>query len=98
MLRLDDHYIWDSWMADDGERYHLFFLQAPRSIGSPGLRHVNAVVGHATSVDLVEWDYLGVCFGPAQSGWDDLAIWNSVLQKSSALLGTTSHGLGLIDR
>lgn len=75
MLRLDEHYIWDSWIADDGELYHLFFLQAPRSLGSPGHRHVNAVVGHATSVDLVDWDYLGVCFGPAESGWDDMAIW-----------------------
>ena len=36
MLRLDDYYIWDSWMADDGDLYHLFFLQAPRSLGSPG--------------------------------------------------------------
>ena len=23
MLRLDDYYVWDSWMADDGELYHL---------------------------------------------------------------------------
>lgn len=30
MLRLDDAWIWDSWIADDGERYHLFFLKAPR--------------------------------------------------------------------
>jgi hypothetical protein len=27
--RLDDYYVWDSWVADDGKRYHLFFLQAP---------------------------------------------------------------------
>ena len=30
MLRVDSHYLWDSWMADDGELYHLFFLMAPR--------------------------------------------------------------------
>jgi beta-fructofuranosidase len=75
MLRLDDYYIWDSWMADDGDLYHLYFLQAPHSLGTPALRHLNATVGHATSSDLINWDYLGECFGPAESGWDDLAIW-----------------------
>ena len=32
VLRLDDYWIWDSWIADDGDLYHLFFLQAPRSL------------------------------------------------------------------
>ena len=50
MLRLDDFYVWDSWVADDGDLYHLFFLQAPRSLGDPGMRHLSATVGHATSV------------------------------------------------
>ena len=75
MLRLDDHWVWDSWIADDGELYHLYFLQAPRSLVDPGKRHTAATVGHATSPDLVTWDYLGECFGPAQAGFDDLAIW-----------------------
>ena len=77
MLKLDDAWVWDSWVADDGERYHLFFLQAPTALGDPGHRHVNATVGHATSLDLVSWDYLGQCFGPAEIGppFDDLAIW-----------------------
>ena len=57
MLRVDSHYLWDSWMADDGELYHLFFLMAPRSLGTPAKRHVNATVGHASSRDLVDWDY-----------------------------------------
>jgi hypothetical protein len=56
--RLDDQWIWDSWIADDGDLYHLFFLKAPRALGSPSERHVNATVGHATSGDLVSWDYL----------------------------------------
>lgn len=81
VLRLDDYWIWDSWIADDGDLYHLFFLQAPRSLGDPGKRHMNATVGHATSRDLVRWDYLGECLGPAQTGFDDLAIWTgSVLR------------------
>src|SRR4051812_23371389 len=35
VLRLDDQWVWDSWVADDGELYHLFFLQAPRALGDP---------------------------------------------------------------
>ena len=75
MLRLDDLWVWDSWVADDGDLYHLFFLQAPRSLGDPAKRHTAARVGHATSRDLVTWDYLGECLGPAETGFDDLAIW-----------------------
>jgi beta-fructofuranosidase len=75
VLRLDDQWVWDSWLADDGDLYHLYFLQAPRALGDPGKRHVNAVVGHATSRDLVSWDYVGVCLRPADAGFDDLGIW-----------------------
>ena len=56
MLRLAEAWIWDSWIADDGDRYHLFFLQAPRALGDPGLRHTAATIGHATSRDLVDWE------------------------------------------
>ena len=42
------HWIWDSWIADDGERYHLFFLKAPRALEDPALRHAAATIGHAT--------------------------------------------------
>ncbi len=75
MLKLDTHYLWDSWIADDGENYHLYVLQAPRSIGGPEHRHLNATVGHAVSSNLVDWDYLGTCLGPSDAGFDDLAIW-----------------------
>lgn len=81
MLRLEDAWVWDSWVAHDGELYHLFFLMAPRSLGDPGERHARASVGHATSRDLVDWDYHGQCLGPAETGFDDLAIWTgSVLR------------------
>lgn len=75
MLRLDDHWVWDAWTVDDGERFHLYYLQAPRSLGDPAQRHTSATIGHATSTDLVEWDVLGETLGPARSGFDDLAIW-----------------------
>jgi len=42
----------DFWFADDGERYRLFFLRAPRALGDPELRHRRASLGHAVSTDL----------------------------------------------
>ncbi len=62
-------------IADDGEDFHLFFLQAPRSLGDAGLRHTNASIGHARSGDLVTWEVLPDALGPEEAGWDDLAIW-----------------------
>jgi beta-fructofuranosidase len=75
MLRVADQWVWDSWVVDDGENYHLFFLQAPRSLGSPERRHTAARIGHATSTDLVERQYHGVALAPSANGWDDLALW-----------------------
>ena len=75
MLRLDDDWIWDSWVADDGEQYHLYFLKAPRALIDPTKRHVEARIGHATSPDLTNWRYLGEVLGPDKDGWDDLALW-----------------------
>jgi beta-fructofuranosidase len=75
MLKLEDKWVWDSWIADDGERYHLFFLEAPRSLGDPAQRHTAARIAHATSADLVDWDYRGEVFAPSDMGFDDLAVW-----------------------
>jgi beta-fructofuranosidase len=75
VLRLEDDWVWDSWVADDGDLFHLYFLKAPRALGDPALRHTSATVGHATSRDLRTWDYLGQCLGPAETGFDDLAVW-----------------------
>jgi len=76
MLSLADHWVWDSWIADDGDIYHLYFLQAPRSLVDPGKRHTAAQLGHATSTDLTSWTYKGVALGPGPKGsWDDLALW-----------------------
>lgn len=75
-FRLDDHWLWDFWLADDGETHHLFHLQAPRSLGDPDLRHMNATIAHATSTDLRSWTSHGVVLEPGPQGsWDDLALW-----------------------
>ncbi len=62
---LAEHWVWDLWVADDGDRFHLYYLHAPMSLGDPHLRHRNARVGHAVSDDLREWTDLGVCLTPS---------------------------------
>ncbi|MHA3704901.1 glycosyl hydrolase [Jatrophihabitans sp. YIM 134969] len=75
MLRRDDAWVWDSWVVDDGELFHLFFLTAPRALGRFDARHTAARIGHATSVDLVHWEPRPDALGPGPCGWDDLAVW-----------------------
>ena len=80
-FRLPDHWVWDFWLADDGDRYHLFYLHAPKSLGDPQLRHRNARIGHASSTDL-RWTNHGTnqgIFGLAPDGrpvsFTGIAIW-----------------------
>ena len=68
---LADHWVWDFWIADDGDTFHLFYLHAPMSLGDPELRHRNAVIGHATSLDLTNWVDHGRVIGPGQAGSAD---------------------------
>ncbi len=81
-LRLDGHWMWDFWFARDDDDVHVFYLQAPRSLGDPELRHVNATIGHAVSRDLRRWDVLPDALGAGAPGaFDDLATWTgSVLR------------------
>jgi beta-fructofuranosidase len=73
---LENHWVWDFWLADDGDLFHLFFLQAPRDLGDPDLRHRNATVGHATSTNLVDWTPRGTALGPgAPSSFDGSSTW-----------------------
>ena len=76
MLSLEDYWIWDSWIVADGGTYHMYFLQAPRSLEEGWRRHTAAQLGHATSTDLRTWEYHGLVLEPAPVGaWDDLALW-----------------------
>jgi len=71
-----EHWLWDFWLADDGEQFHIFYLHAPKALGNPDLRHRNARIGHATSPDLRNWTDHGQIFdaGPAGS-FDGTANW-----------------------
>ncbi|MQS07102.1 glycoside hydrolase family 68 protein [Streptomyces alkaliphilus] len=73
---LDDHWVWDFWVADSGDLFHLFYLHAPRSLGDPDLRHRNAVIGHAVSTDLRNWSDRGPVLRPGGPGaFDETATW-----------------------
>ena len=73
---LDTHWVWDFWLADDGETFHLYYLHAPKSLGNQELRHRNARIGHATSLDLSSWTDLGPVLGPGEAGsFDETATW-----------------------
>jgi beta-fructofuranosidase len=102
VLRLPDDWLWDSWIADDGDRYHLFFLKAPRALEDPGLRHAAATIGHATSTDLTNWELCGDALLPAADAWDDLALWTGSVVRGqdgvwrlyyTALATKPGHGL-----
>lgn len=84
---LEDFWIWDFWLADDGDQFHLYYLHAPKSLDDPELRHRNARFGHATSTDLVTWHDLGPILGPGKPGdFDETATWTgSVLQGPDGL-------------
>lgn len=56
MLQLPGHHLGDCWCFVEDELCHLFFLVC--ATGVP--RHVAWDIGHATSTDLVGWDYHGV--------------------------------------
>ena len=67
-LRLPDKWVWDFWLAQDGPDYHIFYLQAPRSLSDPDLRHWNVSVGHAVSQNLRDWGILPDALRPSSNG------------------------------
>ncbi len=76
MLRLPDSWVWDSWLADDGDRFHLFFLFASRALQDPERRHARAAIGHAVSVDLRSWTRVADALVPDPApAFDDTATW-----------------------
>lgn len=83
MLKLEDKWVWDFWLAQRLDEYHIFYLQAPRSLGDERRRHRTATIGHAVSTDMINWTVLPDALRPGPPGsWDDLATWTgSIIEK-----------------
>lgn len=58
MLSVPGSWVWDFWLADDGRQHHIFFLNAPKTLGDEQRRHRAARIGHAVSEDLVTWSLI----------------------------------------
>ena len=105
VIALKDKWIWDSWYAQEGNRWHGYFLQADKALIDPDLRHFNVSQGHAISNDLVNWTHLGTGFEPSTGpAWDDYTTWTgSVVQDGAGLwhlfyTGTRRAETGLYQR
>lgn len=100
MLRLADHWIWDSWGVRDGDEHHMFFLRASRALHDPDRRHLRASIGHARSTDLRSWDLLPDALVPADSpAWDDQATWTgSVVRAPDRTWRMYYTGVGRAER
>jgi beta-fructofuranosidase len=76
MLALPEAWVWDFWLVDDDQQYHLFFLYASRALHDPDARHHRASVGHAVSDDLRDWTRLPDALVHSDPpAFDDLATW-----------------------
>lgn len=91
-LRLPDKWLWDFWLAQDGADkqhpadYHVFYLQASRSLGNPDLRHWNVSIGHAVSQNLRDWRVLPDALHPSPiAAWDDYTTWTGSIIRHEGL-------------
>lgn len=83
VLKYNDRYVWDHWMFDDGERFHIFYLQATRQTSNASERHLNASIGHAVSTNLKDWHEVGTALTKSLPGsWDDVATWTGSVIKN----------------
>lgn len=104
VLALEKQWIWDSWYAHDGNKWHCYFLKADKALINPELRHFNVSQGHAVSDDLVNWEHLGTCLKPApEPAWDDFTTWTGSVVQDDGLwhlfyTGTSRSEEGLYQR
>jgi beta-fructofuranosidase len=105
MLRLPDSWVWDLWLVDTGDAFHVFFLKASRALHQEHRRHQRASIGHAVSTDLRCWTVLPDALVHSDSpAFDDLATWTgSVVHDGDAgwrmfYTGVSREERGLVQR
>lgn len=103
-LKLVDKWLWDFWIVEDNNCFHIFYLQAPKSISDEKLRHWNTSIGHAISNDLTNWEVLpDVLQIGAPGEWDDYGTWTGSILKHEDIwylfyTGIKSCESGLVQR
>ncbi len=105
-LHLTHNWLWDFWLAQEGPDYHVFYLQATRSLGKEELRHWHVSIGHAVSQDLRSWTVLPDVLHPSAAGrgaFDDYTTWTGSVLRHAGLwhlfyTGTTRAEKGLVQR
>jgi beta-fructofuranosidase len=82
VLALKDKWVWDFWFAQNGDEWHVYFLQADKTLPHHDDRHRNVTQAHAVSKDLINWTHLGQCLAPSRGpAFDDWTTWTgSTLQ------------------
>ena len=88
MFRLNGHSIGDAWYYEAGDAVHMYFLTRPEA-GAVGWD-----IGHATTRDLVNWEFLGLALTRGAPGsWDDksLATGSVVLRDDRYWMAFTGH-------
>lgn len=98
MLRLTDSWLWDLWLADDGRRYHLFFLFAARALEDEQRRHAEAAIGHAVSDDLRSWVQVGEVVAASEApAFDDVATWTGSVARGRDRWWLFYTGVTMVD-
>lgn len=91
VLSRTDDWLWDSWYAVEhdavhGDTLHAFTLTAPKSLGDPELRHVNARVGHSVSTDGVHWTHVADAISSSDGDdFDSQATWTGSIVRAGGL-------------
>ena len=88
-LKLNERWLWDFWMAQDGPNYHLFYLQAPNTLPDQSQRHINVSIGHAVSQDLYDWTVMPDALKPGPPGnssdEDEFTTWTGSIIEHDGL-------------
>jgi sucrose-6-phosphate hydrolase SacC (GH32 family) len=74
-----DRHVWDFWYHFDTETstFHLFYLNADRSLVAQDQHHMSSQVGYATTKDFLTIDWVSDrVLGADPHGWDDTSIWS----------------------
>lgn len=87
VIKLKEKWVWDFWFAKDGSDYHIFYLQADKSLQHEFLRHFNVSIGHAVSQDLVNWEILPDALAPSSEAkrWDNYTTWTGSVIKHNGI-------------